>query len=194
MAYPSKTDRATILATAMEQLELCGLRDLSLRSIASSLSLTPNAIYRYFPDRSTLEAALAGRVARLLQTSMQRVTRRSDPVESIRGIARAYLHFAQKHPNLYELLLLPCDVDGEGAAAFESLWNFVLENVSALAGEDRATEASVALWAYLHGIAQLKARRMFDPGKPDMTFKFGLNAWIAAACTDTQVDTGGHND
>ena len=52
MPYPSKTDRQTILSAAVKELAHGGIRDLSLRNIAASLDLAPNAIYRYFSDRS----------------------------------------------------------------------------------------------------------------------------------------------
>lgn len=181
MAYPSKTDRGTILAAAVEQLDRHGLRGLSLRSLAASLELAPNALYRYFADRSALESALAGEVSRLLHAAMQRAVRKGAPEQTIRGIARAYLAFARKHSNLYELLLLPCDSEGEEAASHDGLWNFVVEHVGALTGPRHADEASVALWAYLHGIAQLEVIKVFGAEKPGRIFDFGLDAWLVAA-------------
>jgi AcrR family transcriptional regulator len=181
MAYPSKTDRKTILAAAVEQLEQQGLRGLSLRSLAASLELAPTALYRYFADRSALESALVGEVARLLHAAMQRAVRKGSPEQAIRGIARAYLAFARNRPNLYELLLLPCNAKGEEAIFHQHLWNFVVEHVTALAGTDHANEASVALWAFLHGIAELEAVKVFRAEKPTTSIDFGLNAWLAAA-------------
>jgi AcrR family transcriptional regulator len=181
MAYPSKTDRATILAAAVEQVEERGVRGLSLRSLAAALELAPNALYRYFADRSVLESALAGEASRLLYAAMQRAVHKGSPEQAIRGIARAYLAFARKHPNLYELLLLPCDSEGEGAAAHDSLWRFVVEQVSALTGGGRADEAAVALWAFLHGIAELEGANVFGDEKPGASFEFGLSAWVVAA-------------
>jgi hypothetical protein len=58
---------------------------------------------------------------------MQRSVRKAAPEQTIRGIARAYLAFARKHPNLYELLLLPCDTKGEEATFQVNLWNFVVD-------------------------------------------------------------------
>jgi AcrR family transcriptional regulator len=179
MAYPSKTDRETILAAAVEQLEQKGLRGLSLRSLAASLELAPTALYRYFADRSILESALAAEVSRLLHASMQRSVRKAAPEQTIRGIAHAYLAFARKHPNLYELLLLPCEAKGEEATFQVNLWNFVVEHVTALTGPSHANEASIALWALLHGIAQLEAAKIF--GTEKLGTGFGLKAWLAAA-------------
>ena len=190
MPYPSKTDRETILAAAVEQLEQQGLRGLSLRSLAASLGLTPNALYRYFADRAVLESALAGEVSRRLHLAMQRGVRKDDPEQTIRGIARAYLAFARKHPNLYELLLLPCDPQSEGSVFHESLWNFVMEHVSAMTGPSKAEEASVALWAYLHGITELEAIQVCGTDKPGKIFDFGLDAWLAAASASSRKNAG----
>ncbi|HEY0263781.1 MAG TPA: TetR/AcrR family transcriptional regulator [Granulicella sp.] len=189
MAYPSKTDRDTILAAAVAQLEEQGIRGLSLRSLAASLELTPNALYRYFADRSVLESALAGEVSRLLHAAMQRAVRKEDPEQTIRGIARAYLAFARRHPNLYELLLLPCDTKDDGADSHNDLWNFVMEHVGALTGTRHAEEASVALWAYLHGIAELEAIKVFGNESPGRIFDFGLDAWLVAASASSLKNT-----
>ena len=184
MAYPAKTDRARILAAAVEQVEQQGLRDVSLRSLATSLGLTPNALYRYFADRSRLESALVGEISRLLHLAMQRAVRKDGAEQAIRGIARSYLGFARKRPKLYELLLLPCNVEGEEAGAHEALWNFVVEHVTALTGPGDAEEAAVALWAYLHGTAQLEAIDVFGGKRPGKAFDYGLNAWLQAASAD----------
>jgi AcrR family transcriptional regulator len=48
----------------LEELSSSGIRNLSLRNIAATLGLAPNALYRYFSDRAALEAALADECAR----------------------------------------------------------------------------------------------------------------------------------
>ena len=185
MAYPTKTDRGRILTAAVEQVEQQGLRSLSLRALASSLGLTPNALYRYFTDRAALEAALAGEVARLLHLAMQRAVKRGTPEGAIRSVARVYLDFARKRPRLYELLLLTCHMEEEQAAPHEELWDFVLEHVTALTGADRASEATIAFWAYLHGTAQLEAIKVFGHVKPGKAFDYGLDAWLLAASAES---------
>ena len=60
MAYPAKTDRESILAAALEQVESEGLENLAIRSLAGRLGLAPNALYRYFENLSDLELAVRG--------------------------------------------------------------------------------------------------------------------------------------
>ena len=90
MPYPSKTDRQTILSAAVKQLAHVGIRDLSLRTLAASLDLAPNAIYRYFSDRSALEAALAGEAARQMELALRRAAAGRKPVTAIREMSSAY--------------------------------------------------------------------------------------------------------
>ncbi len=59
MPYPAKTNAQTILAAAIEHLEQYGEETLSMRELASTLGLSPRALYRYYPDRAALEAAIA---------------------------------------------------------------------------------------------------------------------------------------
>jgi AcrR family transcriptional regulator len=180
MAYPSKTGRAAILAAAMELLGREGLRGMSLRAVATSLQLAPNALYRYFADREHLEAAVAAEVAATLHAVLFQAGRRRPPEQSIRSIARAYMRFAKEQHWLYEALLVRRPVTGEDAVAPQQLWLFVVEQVSHLSGEARAPEAAVALWAFLHGMAALQSAEMFNQKKPFRSLEFGLNAWMEA--------------
>jgi len=103
MPYPSKTDRQTILSAAMKDLAHGGIRDLSLRNLAASLGLAPNAIYRYFSDRSALEAALANEAARQLELALRKAADGREPVATIREMSSAYIKFARDNPHLYEV-------------------------------------------------------------------------------------------
>src|ERR1700689_1075106 len=87
MPYPSKTDRQTILSAALRDLAQGGIRELSLRNIAASLGLAPNAIYRYFSDRPALEAALANESARQLELALRRAADRCEPATAMRRMA-----------------------------------------------------------------------------------------------------------
>ncbi len=59
MPYPAKTNAQTILAAAIDHLEQYGEEALSMRELASRLGISPHALYRYYPDRAALQAALA---------------------------------------------------------------------------------------------------------------------------------------
>ncbi len=179
MPYPSKTDRQTILSAALKDLARRGIRDLSLRSLAASLDLAPNAIYRYFSDRSALEAALANEAARKLELALRKAADGRDPVTTIREMSSAYMKFAGDNRHLYQVMMSFHAPDRD-ATFRQSLWAFTVEQVQRIAGSDRAAQASVALWAFLHGAVTLETARVFGENKPASGLEFGLDAWLMA--------------
>jgi AcrR family transcriptional regulator len=179
MPYPSKTDRKTILSAAVKHLAHGGIRDLSLRNLAASLDLAPNAIYRYFSDRSALEAALANEAARQLELALRKATDGCEPVTAVRKMSSAYIKFARDNRHLYEVMMSPHAPEHD-ATFLQRLWTFTVEQVQRIAGSDRAAQASVALWAFLHGAVALEAAQVLGERKPASGLEFGLDAWLMA--------------
>jgi AcrR family transcriptional regulator len=185
MPYPSKTDRQTILSAAVKQLAHVGIRDLSLRNLAASLDLAPNAIYRYFSDRSALEAALASEAARQMELALRKAADGRERVTAIREMSAAYIKFAKDNRYLYDVMMSP-HVPQHDAIRHQSLWAFTVEQVQRIAGSGLAAQASVALWAFLHGAVALEAAEVFGESKPASGLGFGLDAWFIAASTRGQ--------
>jgi AcrR family transcriptional regulator len=181
MAYPSKTSRRKIVVAALKLLARDGLAAVSLRSLARALRLAPNALYRYFPDRKSLEQAIAADVAATFHAALVRAVGNKGPEESMRAIAKAYLKFARERKFLYEALLVPRPASGEEAVAPEKLWRFAMQHAARVAGEARAAEATMAFWAFLHGMAALQSADAFGEEQPFSSFEFGLGAWMNAA-------------
>jgi AcrR family transcriptional regulator len=182
MPYPSKTDRQTILSTAVKDLAHRGIRDFSLRNLAAALDLAPNAIYRYFSDRSALEAALANEAARQLELALRKAADGCEPATTIREMSSAYMKFARDNRHLYEVMMSPRAPEHD-APFLQSLWTFTVEQVERMAGSDRAAQASVALWAFLHGAVALEAAQVLGERKPASGLEFGLDAWLTAVST-----------
>jgi AcrR family transcriptional regulator len=182
MSYPSKTDRQAILSAAVRDVAQRGIRDLSLRNLATSLNLAPNAIYRYFADRSALEAALANEAARQLELALRKAAAGLEPATTIRKMSSAYLKFARDNRHLYEVMMSRHAPEHD-ATFFDSLWAFTLEQVQRIAGLESAPQASVALWAFLHGAAVLEAAQVLGARKPASGVEFGLEAWLMAVST-----------
>jgi AcrR family transcriptional regulator len=180
--YPSKTDRKTILSAAIKELAYGGMRDLSLRNIAASLGLAPNAIYRYFADRRALEAALSSEAARQMEVALRTAADGCEPLAAVREVSSAYSRFAKNNPHLYEAMM-SFHAPELDATSHESLWKFTVEQVQRIAGPDRAAQASVALWAFLHGAVALEAAQVLDEIKPESGLEFGFEAWLMAVST-----------
>lgn len=181
MVFPAKTDRTRILSAAMEQLRRDGMEKLSLRSLAASLDLAPNALYRYFASRSELEAAIAAEITEYVHQGLRKAAGRKAPKQAIQALVGAYLRFAHEQKHLYDVFLKPCTETPEGEAAHVALWNFVLEQVDRVTGPKKAPEAAIALWALLHGFIGLANAGVFDRGKPRSGFDWGLQAWFRAS-------------
>jgi AcrR family transcriptional regulator len=190
MPYPSKTDRQTILSAAVKDLEGRSIRDLSLRNLAASLDLAPNAIYRYFSDRSALEAALANEAARQLEVALRIAADGREPVTAIREMASAYMSFARVNQHLYHVMMSFHATDHDSKFR-QSLWAFTVEQVYRITGSDRAAQASVSLWAFLHGAVTLEAAQVFGENKPASGLEFGLDAWLMAVSTPPLVQSAG---
>jgi AcrR family transcriptional regulator len=182
MPYPSKTNRQTILSAAVKELAHGGIRDLSLRNIAASLDLAPNAIYRYFSDRRALEAALANEAARQLELALRKAAHGCEPITAIREMSSAYTKFARDNCHLYEVMMNRHAPEHD-ATSHQTLWTFTVEQVQRIAGSDRAAQASVALWAFLHGAVALEAAQVLGEIKPASGLEFGFEAWLMAVST-----------
>src|SRR5580700_11111621 len=71
----------------------------------ASLDVAPNAIYRYFSDRSALEAALANEAARQLELALRKAANGCEPVTTIREMSSAYIKVARDNRHLYEVMM-----------------------------------------------------------------------------------------
>lgn len=184
MAFPAKTDRAAILAAAMQQVENEGVENLAIRSVAYALGLAPNALYRYFASLAALEAAVAEEARLHMLAIMQKAAGRKGPAETIRAISDAYLRFAREQPRVFALYL---KTSGAGSASPQCTRNteFFLKQVTRVYGKKRASEASLALWASLHGLAVLREAGVLTAAQSSTSLKFSLQMWIDGALSSS---------
>jgi AcrR family transcriptional regulator len=186
MPFPSKTDRNAILSAALDELSSGGIRNLSLRNIAATLGLAPNALYRYFSDRAALEGALADECAHRLEMALRKAAHGSDAAKTHPQDGWRLPAFREENRNLYEVFMSFHTPDHAGSPR-QSLWSFTVEQVQRITGETHAGEAAVALWALLHGAATLEAGQVHGENKPASGFEFGLNAWLLLAETPSST-------
>ena len=135
-----------------------GEQALTMRAVAKVAGTNTPAVYRRFKDRDELLRALLLRIA-------QRIRQHFEQGETLEGMADAYVDYALKLPNEYQLfyshgsLLNPPRRRGSPAPIRQSRPNFAFaEQVAAkqLGGspEDH-TQFALCLWALLHGTATL---------------------------------------
>jgi hypothetical protein len=97
-------------------------------------------------------------------------------------MSSAYIKFARDNRHLYEVMM-SLHAPRHDATSHQSLWAFTLEQVQRIAGSDRAAQASVALWAFLHGAVALEAAQVLGEIKPASGLEFGFEAWLMAVST-----------
>ena len=180
MAYPAKTDRGSILTSALEQVEQEGVENLAIRAVAAKLGLAPNALYRYFENLAALEAALAEEVRRQMLDAMRQAVGRKGPAEAIRAISEGYLRFALERPRVFALYLKTYGAEDHTPQCKQNT-EFFMQHVARVYGEKRAGEASHALWAFLHGSAVLLDAGLVSAEQAFANLKFGLQIWIDGA-------------
>ncbi len=133
-------------------------------------------------DRRALEAALANEAARQLELALRKAAHGSEPIRAIRKMSSAYIRFARDHRHLYDVMM-SLHASGHDATSHLGLWAFTVEQVQRIAGSNRAAQASVALWAFLHGAVALEAAQVLGEIKPASGLEFGFEAWLKAVST-----------
>ncbi|MGP1351702.1 MAG: TetR/AcrR family transcriptional regulator [Parasphingopyxis sp.] len=156
--------RSALIATGLKLLETKAGGEIGLREVARETGVSATAVYRHFPDKDALLAALvdAGfdRLADVQEAAAARYDRRD---ASFRAIGQAYVHFALANPALFRLMtgymhLAGGCADGE-VVGDNRAGRLLKDNIAALLpadASDRDREvATIQSLALVHGLAQL---------------------------------------
>ena len=177
MPYPAKTSAEHILDAAVAVVEREGQAGLSLRGLAAELRLTPRSLYRYYPSREALLAAVAVQTSQWLLADLRAALGDGD---NLSALARRYLQFANERPALFELYMTCDSLSAEQRQVYEQGWRLVVQALEPLAGT-HSKEAAITLWAYLYGLIGLERSGVYDENgdKPRETTEFGVNLLLA---------------
>jgi AcrR family transcriptional regulator len=156
--------RSRLIQVGVDLVSKEGIEALSLREIARQAQVSHGAPRRYFPTHQALLAAIAREGYRHLgnQVAMVIHAEDRDPYVQLLALGRLYLDFARTNSGMFELMFRHDLLRGNQIGLREeSLQLFgVLVDLVTRARDDPADEPSPsvvagALWANLHGIAQL---------------------------------------
>ncbi len=164
--------RRDILIAAEELLAVEGSADaVSVRAIADRVGCTSPAIYMHWQHKDDIFTEVCS--ARFVEFSnqvMAGLDGGDTVLERLAHVARAYVEFAEEHPEQYRVLFMgavgappPDAPPTPGALAFSSVVG-VLE-AAVQAGEIRSVNpvaTSAALFATMHGVASLVVDRHED--------------------------------
>ncbi|MEU7901716.1 TetR/AcrR family transcriptional regulator [Actinoplanes sp. NPDC049118] len=151
--------RAHLVETGVALVTAEGTEALSLREIARRAGVSHGAPRRYFPTHRHLLAAVARVGYERLSTRIGALEVDGDPRAGLLALGRLYLDFARTERGMFELMfrheLLQGNQEGLRAAT-KPLFAVLVDLVGrARPGTDDATVVAGALWANLHGLAQL---------------------------------------
>jgi AcrR family transcriptional regulator len=146
---------------------------LSLREIARDVGVSPTAVYRHFPDKGALMAALAREgLSRLATAQRQAAEAQGGGAKGFAATGQAYVRFALANPALFRLIFAspslsaphrPMDLSPPPSHDRSDAIAFLLANAAATLppGADRhAVEiAALQAWSLAHGLAMLMLDR-----------------------------------
>ena len=177
---PARTSRVAIVAAARALLEEGGLEAVTMQAVADRVGVKAPSLYKRFPGRPALIAAVAGDVAAELGAVVAPAVDVADPADAVRLVADRYRAFAKRSPGAYQLLftrLLPeANPTAEANAAGAAGLLLVTER---LAGRERALETARLLTAFVHGFASMELAGAFRlGGDVGVAYRFGIAAII----------------
>ena len=152
--------RQLIITAARELAETEGWEGVTMRRLAERVEYSQPVLYSHFKDKADIVRAVAlegfGELATELHSAR---TAAHSPAAALRGLAAAYLRFAQSQPAVYDAMFvmpidLPFAVVGTPAApraAFAEL----RAALAPLAGDRDVETLSDVAWSALHGLATL---------------------------------------
>ncbi|WP_231738924.1 TetR/AcrR family transcriptional regulator [Novosphingobium sp. FSW06-99] len=153
--------RAALVAEGLRLLALRDAESLSLREIARNVGVSATAVYRHFPDKGALMAALAVEGLKQLGTVQAAASQAAGGgTPGFAATGRAYVRFALDNPALFRLIFASpaLGIDCAREPIDTSLpGELLLANAVRLAAEDggQAGVRAVRAWALVHGLAML---------------------------------------
>ncbi|MEU8019308.1 TetR/AcrR family transcriptional regulator [Micromonospora parva] len=156
--------RARLVAAGVDLVLSEGQSAVSLREIARRAGVSHGAPRRYFPTHVDLLSAIAREGFADLTARVEQTMRDvgPDPRTRLTALARTYLDFAAAHRGMFELMFRHDLLDSGRLRLRETSLPLFAVLADLVAQVRRPTDAPAAvlagaLWANLHGIAQLWA-------------------------------------
>ncbi len=182
----ARTSPPEIVTAGRALLEAGGLDAVTMLAVAERVGVRAPSLYKRFPNRGALIAAIGAAALDELRDAMTPSGREADPGAGLRAVADTYRAFAHRNPRTYELLFMslpadsrPSDEQTTRAAAP------VLELVERLVGPDRALEAARLVTAYAHGFVSMELSGAFRlGGDVDEAYRYGIDVLIRAISPD----------
>ena len=161
---PEQRDK--ILSCACDLYLEDGLDGFSMRKLAKQVGVTAPALYRHFQSREHVLLEVVRQAHHEFTGDLYRALEGRTPLERLSRAADAYLDFALKNPQWYQLLFisaeqlgaedLPPDLEAQGCAIHQFWVDRVRECMDArILKEGDPVQTSLTMWAHAHGMMAL---------------------------------------
>ncbi len=157
-AYHHGDLRAALIEQGITLVESDGVEALSLREIARRAGVSATAVYRHFPDKKALLAALSAEAVRRLGEAQRTASQMAGGGSAGFGeTGRAYVRFALANPGLFRLAFAHADTAHEGLHEGDNAADLLLGYARQFSGGDPARAEALVLqaWSVAHGLAML---------------------------------------
>jgi AcrR family transcriptional regulator len=146
-----------IVAAAREVLEAEGREGLTMRRIGERLGIRAPSLYKHFPDKRALEAAIISAAFEEQAEIFERAI--EDSADPLADLAATYRRYARDHPHLYRLMT---DQELRRDLLVPGVENRAGRPIFLAAGSD--ADRARAAWAFAHGMTLLELTNRFPPG------------------------------
>jgi AcrR family transcriptional regulator len=147
-------------------LETGNESQVSMRAVAKAVGVTPPAIYMHFEDKDELIHAVCERPFGEFRAWVERAMAGiDDPVEALRAMGRAYVHFGLEHPEQYRLMMMTKTEMDHGSLELDDMPGmqtfFRLVDAAKACIDSKAFRdldpfmVAVGLWVDVHGLTSL---------------------------------------
>ncbi|MHA5047041.1 TetR/AcrR family transcriptional regulator [Streptomyces sp. SD15] len=153
--------KARLIEVGVDLVTAEGAQALTLREIARRAGVSHGAPRRYFPTHLELLSAIARRGFTDLGARATEAVghgREAGPRAQLATLAKVYLDFALAHRGMYELMFRHDLLESNRLGLRETslpMFGALVDLVGQVRPEADAPVVAGALWANLHGIAQL---------------------------------------
>lgn len=157
--------RTALVEEGLKLIDAGDAEALSLREIARNAGVSATAVYRHFPDKAALLAAICLEGQARLAAAFRRAMAAAAPgIEAFNAMGRAYVEFALDHPALFRLMMAdpshgPVAAPAPGGTARDDGMQMLVNAIDSVFGPDMSPDLREArrlkAWALVHGLAML---------------------------------------
>jgi AcrR family transcriptional regulator len=154
-AYHHGDLRSALIEAGLAHLESGGEADISLRQLARETGVSATAVYRHFPDKRALLAALAAEGFALLGVAQREASAAAGGgAEGFAATGRAYVRFALANPALFRLTFTHAGIGAASGLGDDEASRLLLAYAREFAGAE-APALALQAWSVAHGLAML---------------------------------------